>query len=338
MNFRYFLTLVLVGFLAFYSGFMTREIEFAPSNPEDFSGKIATVLPRAVTKKSEKSETTLIFVGDIMLGRAVERKILKNDSDFNFPFLKIKDYLTRADLVFGNLEGPISSGGKNQGSIYSFRFRPEVAGALKDTGFKVMSIANNHIWDWGGEAISDTLSNLAEAGIEAVGAGRNYEEANRPYFLKVKNLRVGFLAYTNLYPKGMAAGPDSPGVSDFDLEKIRERIREAKNQVDLVAVSLHWGEEYETSASDWQKKIAHELIDAGADVVVGHHPHVPQEVEPYKGGWIFYSLGNFVFDQNFSEETMGGMFVELKVTDKKITDVKPVKFKINNDFQPYLPE
>ena len=317
---------------------MTREIEFVSERSEDFSDRVATIRSIIATKKPEKIEATLIFVGDIMLGRAVEKKILKNDSDFNFPFLKIKDYLQRADLVFGNLEGPISDKGKNQGSVYSFRFRPEVAGALRDAGFKALSLANNHIWDWGKEAILDTIFNLEAAGIGAVGAGRNYEEANRPYFLDVKNLRVAFLAYTNLYPKSLVAKGDFPGVSDFDLEKIKEIIEEINVQADLVVVSLHWGEEYKTSASDWQEKVAHEFTHAGADVILGHHPHVPQEVEEYEGSWIFYSLGNFVFDQNFSDETIGGMLVELKVVDKRIASVKPIKLKMSNDFQPYLPE
>ncbi|TSC82755.1 MAG: poly-gamma-glutamate synthesis protein (capsule biosynthesis protein) [Parcubacteria group bacterium Gr01-1014_20] len=338
MKSGYYWFFVLVGFAAFYSGFLIKEIRLVSDKPEGFSGGIADLQSVAVNKKSEKIETTLIFVGDIMLGRGVEWKISKNSSDFHLPFLKVKDYLRQADLVFGNLEGPISDRGKNQGSIYSFRFKPEVALALKDAGFGVLSLANNHIWDWGAEAISDTLSNLAGVGIGTVGAGRNYEEANQAYFYDVKNLRVAFLAYTNLYPNGLAAEADSSGVSDFDLEKIRERVEEVKSRADLVVVSLHWGEEYKTNASDWQKKTARSLVDAGADVVVGHHPHVPQEVEEYEGSWIFYSLGNFVFDQGFSEETMGGMSVELKVTDKKITNVKPVKFKINSDFQPYLPE
>lgn len=317
---------------------MIREIGPVPDRTEGFPGGVATLQSVIVNKKPERIEATLVFVGDVMLGRGVEWKVLKNDADFNFPFLKIKDYLRQADLVFGNLEGPISQNGKNQGSIYSFRFKPEAAGALRDAGFRGLSLANNHIWDWGEEAILDTLSNLDGAGIGAVGAGRNYEEANRPYFLDVKNLRVAFLAYTNLYPKGLAAKANFPGVSDFDLEKIKEKVREIKSQADLVVVSLHWGEEYKTNASDSQKKTARSLVDAGADVILGHHPHVPQEVEEYEGAWIFYSLGNFVFDQGFSDETMGGMLVELRIVDKKIANVKPVRFKMNNDFQPYLPE
>ena len=241
MKLGYYWIFVLVGLAAFYFGFMIREIRLVPHGAEGFSNGMADFQSVIVSEKPEKIETTFIFVGDIMLGRGVEWRISKNSSDFNFPFLKIRNYLKKADLVFGNLEGPISDKGKNQGSEYSFRFRPEVVGALRDAGFKVLSLANNHIWDWGEEAILDTISNLDGAGIGAVGVGRNYEEANQPYFLDVKNLRVAFLAYTNLYPRSLEAKVGSPGVSDFDLEKIRERIEGAKSQADLVIVSIHWG-------------------------------------------------------------------------------------------------
>lgn len=280
----------------------------------------------------------MIFVGDIMLGRGVENQIIKNGGDFRFPFLLMKDYLDGADLVFGNLEGPISNRGRNQGSIYSFRFLPEAAEGLKFAGFDILSIANNHIWDWGKDALVDTPEILNNLDIQSVGAGSNYVEANQPAFFNFNNTRIAFLAFTNLYPKSLVAGEDVPGVSDFDLGSMREAIREASKKVDLVVVSWHWGEEYQDKSNSGQQRIAKEAIEAGADLVIGHHPHVFQEVEKYRDGFIAYSLGNFVFDQNFSEETMKGMTLEVVVSGKKIARVGPAYFRINSKFQPYFEE
>jgi len=285
-----------------------------------------------------REDLRLIFVGDIMLGRGVAYQVQKNGGDFRFPFLLVKDFLESVDLVFGNLEGPISDKGKNQGSIYSFRFSPEAVEGLIFAGFDAVSLANNHIWDWGSEALLDTVEILNNAGIKVIGAGRNYEEANKTEIFEIGGTRIAFLAYTDLYPKSLRASEDYPGMSDFDLEKVKMAVAEAREAVDLVVVSWHWGEEYQTHSNLHQQEIAHALIDAGADLVVGHHSHVPQEIEKYNGAFVVYSLGNFVFDQNFSEETMGGLALEVAVKAKKIQEVRPVYFKINSHFQPYFEE
>src|SRR3989344_4823240 len=260
-------------------------------------------------------EYRIIFVGDIMLSREVGRQI-KINSDPRFPFLKIADFLNSGDLVFGNLEGPISERGKNQGSIYSFRADPQTVHGLKFAGFDGLFLANNHIFDWGEIALIDTIDTLKNNGIQTVGAGKEYKSANEPVIFEIGNSTIGFLAYTNLYPEGLKATVESAGVSFFNLGFIEDQIAELERRVDLVVISLHWGEEYENKSNDNQKRIAKELIDSGADVVVGHHPHVIQEVENYNNGWIAYSLGNFVFDQSFSEETMGGMALEVFVKNK----------------------
>lgn len=150
--------------------------------------------------------------------------------------------------------------------------------------------------------------------------------------------RVGFLAYTNLYPEGLVAQDGRLGVSDSRLENILERVREAREEADIVVVSLHWGEEYAPGPSEEQRELARASIDAGADLVIGHHPHVVQEVERYKSGWIAYSLGNFIFDQNFSEETMSGLMLRAFVRDGKISRVEEVPIRISETHQPYVVE
>lgn len=283
----------------------------------------------------EGDEITLLFVGDIMLDRGVGAQIRKNN-DSAFPFRLVAEKIKEADLAFANLESPISSRGKNQGSIYSFRASPETAVGLAFAGFDILSLANNHIWDWGKEALEDTIDILIERGIKSVGAGRNYEEANQPVIQVVKNTKIAFLAYTDLYPTGLQAKENYPGVSRFDLSFISSKIRELQNEVDLIVVSMHWGEEYESRANDSQKFISHQLVEAGADLIIGHHPHVIQEIEHYRGAIIAYSLGNFVFDQNFSEETMSGLALKITIKDRRVFEILPIQVKILPTFQPYF--
>jgi len=286
---------------------------------------------------SLNSNLSLLFVGDIMLSRAVGRQMEKND-DYAFPFKLSSDFLKSADITFGNLEGPISNRGSNQGSIYSFRANPKVAEGLNYAGFDVLSIANNHIWDWGKNALSDTLTILQNNNITPVGAGENFNEANSIKIVNSEGLKIGFLAYTNLYPKSLEAEENEIGISQFDVAGILKLVYsiKEKKEADIVVVSLHWGNEYETNASQWQKDLAHKLIDAGADIIAGHHPHVAQEMERYKDGVIFYSLGNFVFDQSFSKETMEGMAGEVILEGNKIKGVKTYKVSINQYFQPEI--
>lgn len=293
----------------------------------------------------EKNRTfTLLFAGDIMLSRSVG-KIMESRRDYKYPFLKIADFINNADLAFANLEGPVSARGRNQGSIYSFRADPRAVEGLLFAGFDIVSLANNHIWDWGSEALSDTVRLLKEKSIETAGAGRNEDEANSPVIIiagdgdgkppaKNEFLKIGFLAYTNLYPEGLEARGENPGVSHFNPDGIKEAIRRLRREADIAVVSLHWGEEYKTVSNADQRRMARAFIDSGADLIIGHHPHVPQEVEKYKNGWIVYSLGNFVFDQSFSEETMGGLMARVLVENKKIIRLEPLQIKISGTFQP----
>lgn len=303
------------------------------------SANLATIKSREIRQfiQSDKKqkEITLLFVGDIMLSRAVGAKI-KNQDDPRFPFLKIADEIKSADLAFGNLESPISEKGKNQGSIYSFRADPGVAAGLKFAGFDVLSLANNHIFDWGSIALVDTVEILKNSGIDSVGAGKDEFNANAPLVKQVGDTKIAFLAFTNLYPKSLEADADKPGISHFDIPGIKKAISELKKSNDIVVVSLHWGEEYKINSNDVQKDLARALVEVGADLIVGHHPHVVQEIERSQNSWIAYSLGNFVFDQSFSKETMEGLILKVKIKNKKVFEVEPVKIKINSDFQPFI--
>ncbi len=278
----------------------------------------------------------LIFVGDILLDRGVYQIIQRfGKGDFRFPFVKLADKLQKADLVFGNLEGPISNKGQDLRKIYSFRMSPEAISGLKFAGFGILSIANNHIGDWGKEAFNDTLSNLENAGIIPIGAGRNYKEAYQAKILEIKGIKIAFLAFSDFlsYPE---AKENEAGIAVANSDKIKLAIKEAKEKADLIVVSFHFGEEYQKIASFRQEELAQLAIDGGADLVIGHHPHVVQSLKESKSKYIAYSLGNFVFDQGFSQETMeGGLLkVEINSRTKSIESVKLDYICLNNYFQP----
>jgi len=289
--------------------------------------------------KPKEDAVTLLFMGDIMLDRGVEFYITQHNN-WKWPFLHIADTLRNADLAFGNLESVISDKGQNLGSVYSFRADPKTLEGLTFAGFDVLSVANNHSLDYGIEAFGDSASRLRQSGIAPVGIelfSAIAENNSKLETRKVKGTKFGFLAYTNAGSPLWRATQTTPGVAwvdQYTSEKFQNTIRAAKQQSDILIVSVHFGEEYQTQPSETQKLIAKNAIDAGADIVIGHHPHVVQSVEQYKHGWIAYSLGNFVFDQGFSPETMQGLIFEVVVQDKKITRVFPRSIYLNAEFQP----
>jgi len=262
--------------------------------------------------------------------------------DFRFPFLKIADYLKGADIVLGNLEGVISDQGTKVGSIYSFRINPKAIEGLTFAGFNVLSLANNHAFDYTKAALEDCLTRLSKAGIGYIGAGFNEKEAYgelTPFIKEIRETKIAFLAYTNLGPETWRSAGENSGlawVGEENLEKIKEDIKLAKEKADILIVSLHAGEEYIEEPTQFQVEFSKMAISAGADLIVGHHPHIVQPNEKYENGYIFYSLGNFIFDQNFSEETMKGQLIEVLIEDKQIKEVNIKETKINNFFQPEI--
>ncbi|MCK6462366.1 MAG: CapA family protein [Candidatus Pacebacteria bacterium] len=280
-------------------------------------------------------ETVLLFVGDIMLGRGVEKSVEKNGGEFSFLF-ENAEFIKAADITFGNLEGPISDKGSDRRNLYSFRFKPETASALKAAGFDALSLANNHTGDWGREAFEDTVSRLTAQNIPPVGGGINEEEASSPKVIEINGLKIGFLGFSDVGPDWLAANEDSSGILIVD-NGFKEKIKEASRSVDVLITSFHFGDEYQKNPNQRQKNLARAAIDNGAKIVVGHHPHVVQGTEEYNGGFIAYSLGNFIFDQNFSEDTMRGAALEVKLSeDGEIKSAEMKNIKINQFFQPEL--
>jgi poly-gamma-glutamate capsule biosynthesis protein CapA/YwtB (metallophosphatase superfamily) len=279
-------------------------------------------------------ERTLLFVGDVMLSRGVGAR-MQSEGDWTFPFTEIGETLAAADLSFGNLECPASDVGRNRHHLYSFRADPRAIEGLKLAGFDVMSVANNHAYDWGPKALLDTTRRLREAGIRPVGAGANDLEAHYPVLVDLGGLRIAFLAYVNIDPKEATAAPGRPGVAWLEPERVMADIRFARPLADLVIVGLHWGIEYATRPQRSQIELAHQMIDAGADLIVGGHPHVVQPLEEYEGRWIAYSLGNFVFDQK-DPATRRAIMLKVTTRGRQIAEVTSIPIQIDRSFRAVL--
>ncbi|HEV2352476.1 MAG TPA: CapA family protein [Terriglobia bacterium] len=279
-------------------------------------------------------QQTLLFVGDVMLSRSVGAK-MKAVKDWNYPFEKIADTLRAADLTYANLECPVSDIGANQHHLYSFRADPQVISGLKFAGFSVLGVANNHMYDWGRPALLDTVQRLRQAGLHPVGAGANELEAHYPEIVNMKGVRVAFLAYVGIPPQEASADADQPGVAWLEGDRVMSDIRFARPLADVLIVCLHWGTEYAPRPDRKQVDLAHQMIDAGADLVVGGHPHVVQPCEFYHGHWIAYSLGNFIFDQHWPS-THHGLMLRVTLTGRQLTDATPIPITIDNGFQAFL--
>ena len=281
--------------------------------------------------RAGKGEYILLFAGDVMLSRTVGLR-MKESGDWSLPFRLIASDLSGADLRYCNLECPISDRGSNRYHLYSFRADPRALEGLKTARFDVVSQANNHAYDWGPEALLDSMDRLRQAGIKPVGAGQNILAAHYPLLVHLGSLRIAFLAYVNIDPKGAAAGIDRPGVAWLDAPQALTDIRFARPLADVVIVCPHWGVEYALRPTSEQVSLAHAMIDAGADMVVGSHPHVVQLIENYHNHWIAYSLGNFIFDQQGSA-TRRGLLLRVAVRDNRVSDVRPMEININSSFQ-----
>lgn len=281
------------------------------------------------------AEATLLFGGDVMLSREIGN-IMHRKNDYTYFWKDIRDLFADSDVAFVNFENPVSDVGENVGSIYSFRADPKTLEGLQYAGIDVVSFANNHVWDWGRLAFLDSLERLTGIGIEYVGAGKNFEQSHTAKIIERNGIKVAYLGYTNLLPYSLRRIDSTPSVAGIDMEQIAVDIANVKKGgVDIVVTSFHWGEEYETKHNQYQEEIAHAAIDAGANLVIGHHPHVTQEIEQYKDGIIVYSLGNLIFDQNFSPDTSHGLVLRI-VVDK--TGVKSAE-KIKVDFEStYVPK
>jgi len=243
---------------------------------------------------ADAQEVVVNAVGDIMLAGKWAAGIKKRG--FDSTFRATAGELAKGDINLANLESPIASSGKEfKGKRFRFRAEPEVAPALAKAGFRVVTLANNHTMDFGGQALAETMKNLAANGIAWTGAGGNLSEARKMALYTVKGVKIAFLGFSLTQPVEFFAARTRPGTTP-GLEGIYTAdIAKARAAADYVIVTFHWGKEGSSTVQPYQRAAAHKAIEAGADAVIGHHPHVLQGVERYRNGIIFYSLGNFAF-------------------------------------------
>jgi poly-gamma-glutamate synthesis protein (capsule biosynthesis protein) len=259
----------------------------------------------AARMRGDEDVFEMVAVGDMSLARGVNVDLYTGRSES--PLRHVAPLIGRARIALGNLESPLTkrakripTKGPRGGSIY-LKGNPDYAFILTEAGFDVLSLANNHIMDYGEQGLSDTIYYLEQEGIKHTGAGPNLAAALEPADIDVDGYVVRFLAFNGVEPREYYAGAAKAGTAPLDEGMIVSAIGRAKREANLVVVSLHWGGESMAYPSSEQKRLAHKFVDAGADVIVGHHPHVIQGVESYEGAVIAYSLGNFLFDSRYPE-------------------------------------
>lgn len=309
--------------------------------------------------------TSLTFAagGDVTLGSRFEEwfdeqvRIGKRtkEEQMRFAFDRIRPLMADADVAFANKEGVLSTRGTPAAKQFTFRSRPELVGVLVDGGIDVVALANNHAWDFGEDALLDTIATLTSAGILQAGAGRNGQETRTPAVIEKNGITLGFLAYVAIgkydhlqKPTGIAYDRSRPGVAacvgDYPCLKkmVVEDVRKTAELVDVPIVSFHWGVEKNYLPEPYQIDLAHAAVDAGAKMVIGHHPHVIQGIEVYEGAVIAYSLGNFVFGGNWNPHDKDAIILRATLTKEGVASAEVVPIKTTNPpdafFQPFVLE
>jgi hypothetical protein len=241
--------------------------------------------------RHESPAPSVLSVGDIMLGDRATKGIDREGPDY--PFRAVMPLLASSAVVIGNLEGPFARATRNEDRTYSYRVDPALAAALPRANITVVTLANNHLTDCGRTGVLETLEVLAAAGVAVVGAGVNERAAHQPSIHQIGRWRVGLLGY--YWNRRTAAAADLAGSARDTPEDLAADIGALRTQVDRVVVHFHWGIPYQRDPLPEDREKARFAVDCGADVVIGHHPHVIQPFEVYRGRPIFYSVGNFTF-------------------------------------------
>lgn len=279
--------------------------------PDEGSGGVEEI---AGLPAGEKGAVTISFAGDVMFAGKVGELLGKQG--YGYPYGALNGLFQIDDLSIVNLETPVTTRGTAANKTYVYQSSPQALGPLKAAGIDAVNLANNHTLDKGEQGLLDTLNNLNKAGIPYVGAGKNASEAYSAQYFKRNGVTIALLGFTRVMPEASwAAGKNKPGVaSAYSLDAAVQAIAAAKKKADIVAVVVHWGQERVDNYSELQQSMGHSFIDAGADLVIGGHPHVLQGIEPYKGKWIAYSTGNFIFTRSATKTTWESAVFQAKCT------------------------
>jgi len=249
--------------------------------------------PLAFSDQSAE-QVSLVFAGDIVLDDTAGAMIARGED----PFSGLADLFASTDIRIGNLECVVATSGTEANKPYTFRAHPRTLPVLK-RHFDAVALANNHSGDYGREAFAQMLGLLKEADLAQFGGGHNLSQAHTPLIIERKGLRIALLGYSDFMPRSFEADYNAPGIAWSEDEQVADDIRKARTDhgANLVIPVMHWGWEDEPTSALRQRQLARLMIDAGADAVIGGHPHVTQETAQYKGRPIIYSVGNFVMKE-----------------------------------------
>jgi len=290
-----------------------------------------TFLEHKYQRKFETDKAHFKTALQYKIDAATEKQFL------SYPLKNISSLLQKADIAFVNLEMPLSDDGRLSGA---FRGAEAFAESLSSAGIDIVSTANNHAFDAEGEGIKDTLNALKKSNVKAVGTGANLNEAASAKLITKKGQKIAFLAFTyGVNPTDTSLGfatHERSGAAPMDPYLIKEKIQAIRAKADVVIVSLHWGLENKSDVHPAARQFAHVIIDAGADVILGHHPHVPRGVEFYNKGLIVYSMGNLIFGHNH-QYWDDNFLVELHIKNGQLAGAEfiPVAGKGKDLMQPY---
>lgn len=271
---------------------------------------------------------SLVFAGDTTLDDA-PGALIERGGD---PLAKVAHLFQGADIRLVNLECVVSTIGSPGDKVFTFRAHPRVLPVLR-RHVDAVTLANNHSGDYGREAFADMLGLLERHGIAQTGGGRNLAEAHQPLLIERQGLRLALLSYNEFMPRSFEAGHDAPGIAWSEDEQVVEDIALARtrHRADLVLVFMHWGWENEPTANARQRQLARLIIDAGADAVIGGHPHVTQDVEIHRGKPVIYSVGNFVMKETDNEAQRQGWVLQLDLDRRGVRSLRTLPVRLDLD-------
>jgi poly-gamma-glutamate capsule biosynthesis protein CapA/YwtB (metallophosphatase superfamily) len=275
------------------------------------------------SQNGSESSAIIVFTGDLNFAHRFEQSAKTHPLNVFARWKNIGTY----DCMMVNLENAVTESSDSVEKEFVFKMKTNYLSLLHDAGISIVNCANNHTADFGTEGILETICRLDSFGIQHTGIGRNLAEARKPVVLDINGVRIGILGYGGV--SAFIASRTRPGTVPRSLGLIREDIQKLKPQVDYVVVQLHWGTELETIPDSSQIAFAHRIIESGADLIVGHHPHVLQGIEYYRKKVVAYSLGNFIFGGNSKSANCETAVLKVRFT-KDTMDVQPFPISIHH--------
>jgi hypothetical protein len=302
-----------------------------------FGVSIFSISSETETATVNNSPIRLVFVGDVQLSWHVG-EVIANESP-EFPFEWVKNELKSGDITMGNLESPVSLSNTTCLCCLKqhtcFRGSPKVIDGLVYSGFDIMNVANNHALDYGPQVMNDTMNHLSAAGIFYTGANQGMDLIQNPTIINIQGTKIAYFGFTDVIePDNITDECPQPWIASENA--VEQAVKRIRNKTDIVVVTLHFGKQYSFNHSERQEQLAHAAADAGADIIIGHHPHVVQDIEVYNGSIIAYSLGNFVDDMKNPVGVREGAILIVKVdpVTKRLLGYSLDTVFINDRYQP----